>query len=251
MDDPIDLVEVQRQLDRRRAELEAAEGKLQRDSSQAIGPLAQRIASSPERMASTLTANLPASAPGLPTPVARPSSAISRHSGANAASVRQAVLALDSDRAGSLLQALLRPLEQLSLQPVLSEDFEVTGYRLTGPIQPRTLAEMKRLVEQMTKCSGKELVARELLKCLTLTKSRERDGADVTLMIAAMADRLAEFPPDVVATALRKWADRETWWPSLAELREPCLREMRWRRSLKIALEEAETIPQSGGGDAA
>lgn len=252
-DETIDLEEVQRNLDRRRLELEASEGVLRRDSSPAIGALASRMTSTPEALASTLERCSKTSPPGQQTPPAgRAISVISRRSSVPALDARQTVVRLkealasrDSDKAGLALQALLRPLERSSLEPELTSDFEVTGYRLTGPIPAQKLAVLTAWTERMTEPCGREAISREALRCLSLTKSRERDAADLQLFAAALADELAEFPIDVATTAFRKWARREKWWPSLAEIREPCLREMRWRRSLKIALEDASRM--SGG----
>lgn len=248
MEEPIDFLEAQRNLERRRQQLEADEGVLRFENFRGIGDLTQKIVSSPSTVASTLKRNLPASALGQPTPRTT-GSAISKRSGGNAVStisdVTQALRMRDSDLAGSRLQALLRPLERSSLQPVLSDDgspttdWAVVGYRLTGPIPLAQLTALQTLVAEMLEPCGRETIGREALRCLTLTKSRERDAADLRLFAAALSDELAEFPADVVTTAFRKWARREKWWPSLSEIRDQCQFEMRWRRSLKIALDEA------------
>ena len=80
-------------------------------------------------------------------------------------------------------------------------------------------------------------LVQEIGRCLMLTKSRPRDADDQALMLGALADELAAFPGDVVATELRAWARRETWWPTLAEIAERCRRATRARNGLRRACE--------------
>ena len=70
----------------------------------------------------------------------------------------------------------------------------------------------------------------------SLTASRQRDQTDLKLMIGALSEELTEFPPDVVRTALRKWAKSSKWWPTLAEIREECLWRVERRRELLKSL---------------
>lgn len=142
----------------------------------------------------------------------------------------------------------LKPLATSSLRCVTGPDYELVGYELVGPLEAGMLARLTKLADAITKPAGAELVAKAAHKCLLVTKSRDHSAEDVRLMVTVFAGDLAEFPADAVETAFRKWSRREKWWPSLSEIREECHRQMRWRRSLKIALEDARRIP---GGDAA
>ena len=248
--DEIDLLEVQRNLERRREQLEASEGPLRRGDHgfRQIGILVPKVASSPGSSGSTPTPSSPSSATTGPTSPGRavaasPGSGPGKTVAATVpklAAVREAVLAQDSDLVAHRLQAWLRPFET-SLRPSISEDgnpatdWEITGYRLVGPLPAKMLADLEPVMQRLTAPAGPQAVLAPALRCLTLTKSRERDGMDLRLFAAALAEELGEFPVDVVATAFRRWARRETWWPSLAEIREQCLREMRWRNSLKAA----------------
>jgi hypothetical protein len=109
----------------------------------------------------------------------------------------------------------------------MNADFDVLGYRGRLP------AELKPLVDRINQPAGPKMVNGAAARCLSVTKSRATDGMDLRMMLAVFADELAQFPEDVVATAFRKWAQREKWWPSLAEIRDQCQRLNRVRASLR------------------
>ena len=68
--------------------------------------------------------------------------------------------------------------------------------------------------------------------------SRRTDGEDDTRFLATLLlARLAEYPADVTREAMRRWTDREKWFPSWAELKAECDRLFRRRRLLREALE--------------
>jgi hypothetical protein len=113
------------------------------------------------------------------------------------------------------------------LRPIESASFDLIGYEGTLPEGAHPI------IERICKPAGRQVVMGAAGRCLNLTKARQQDGMDLRLMIEGFADELAEFPEDVVATAFRKWAQREKWWPSLAEIRDQCQRLNRVRRSLK------------------
>ena len=77
-----------------------------------------------------------------------------------------------------------------------------------------------------------ELV-QEITRCLMLTRAARQDQQDQTLRLAALAQELKVFPADIVIAALRHWARKERWWPTLAELRDDCQKAMRVRKSLR------------------
>lgn len=62
-------------------------------------------------------------------------------------------------------------------------------------------------------------------------------------MLAAFTEELVKFPPDLVCWSLRKWSQKETWWPSLAEIMAPIKREMGWRNSLETAANTVANAP--------
>jgi hypothetical protein len=80
------------------------------------------------------------------------------------------------------------------------------------------------------------MVVEELARLRMLTKSRAGDETDRELTYVALAEELVEFPPDVIRSALRKIARRETFFPSLAEMIDQCQREVRNRRLIARAI---------------
>lgn len=216
----------------KRRERRAAE---ERDSL-SIGNLTSRIASSPEALASHLD-ELRKSLPNSATTgsalrgrtEAKPRSdgtALGVIDAGLLPSVEQAWQARDAEALDLSLCRLLKR-HAMSLAPLMSAEFDVLGYRGSLP------ESLRPLVERINAPAGPKMVNGAAARCLAVTKSRATDGTDLRMMLAVFADELAEFPEDVVATAFRKWARREKWWPSLAEILDQCQRLSRVRASLK------------------
>ena len=118
-------------------------------------------------------------------------------------------------------------------------DFEITGYSWREPIPAGSELDAARavLAAAMVGAPAK-IVMSELLRLAAVTKSRAESEEDQAFRFAAFRDELAEFPEDVIRTAMRKIARREIFFPSLSELRDQCQREFRHRKLLAAALEE-------------
>jgi pimeloyl-ACP methyl ester carboxylesterase len=218
----------------------------------AIGNLTMPIVSSPENLASTLARSQPSSeTTGPRLPVAKPPGSIgTRRSATPAASMpADIVVAMASSEAESidkLVLASLPPSVARSLTPVLREwndpdagfDFEIIGYawREPRPGAPDLDAARAVAATAMVRAPAKIVMA-ELLRLAAVTKSRAESEEDQAFRFAAFRDELAEFPEDVVRTALRKIGRREKFFPSLADLRDQCQREFRHRKLLVSALE--------------
>ncbi len=177
-----------------------------------IGSLTTSIANSPDRTALILTRPLPNSAitgSGSPAPVAASSIGIPR-SETDAVTL----LAKGADEGNS----------------ALVHD-ALTALRKSAP----TL--LKPWLERISEPAKAARIAPEIIRCLQLTASRERDGMDLRMMVASLSEELAEYPWDVVKTALREWSRSEKWWPTLAEMREACQwrvdRRRRWLTELQ------------------
>lgn len=150
--------------------------------------------------------------------------------------LRNALAEGNAESVDRALQALLVPSLKRLLDTQVTVDYETIGYRARGPIPVDTKAEWSQLLSMLNAPSTSQLIAQEASRCLSLTASRQREGMDLDVMAQALMDELMEFPPDVVKTALRNWARREKWWPTLAEIREDCLRLCRIRRSLAAVM---------------
>lgn len=111
------------------------------------------------------------------------------------------------------------------------------GFDLVRPLNPERAAEVLGWLDTLDRKPSRAELVTEIGRCLMLTKSRPQDQGDQTLMLAALTQELSEFPADVLATELRKWARREKWWPTLSELRDKCQQAMRVRKSLRRCCE--------------
>lgn len=145
-------------------------------------------------------------------------------------------MAQDAEAVDRALAALLKPLEMSCLEPRLTSDFELQGWRRTADLPSNMLPALRQTAEAITKPAGRSLAAQEAGRCLLLTKSKSSDQTDLKLMIAALADEMGEYPADVLVTAFRRWAKREKWSPSLAEIKAECDRLCRLRKSFAKAV---------------
>ncbi len=230
----------QREFERVNRMFEEKEGKMA-PAFQQIGSSVPNLPTSLEPRAS-IPSTLPPASPTTGTANLVP--AVGKSTGqqlsvigaADLATVEQAWQAQDSEALDESLYRSLRPLRTLSLRSISDNDFNLLGYERIGPIEPRTLETLREVVDKINWPAGAEQAAKSIGKCLMLTKNREPDGADLRGTILLFAEDLGEFPSDVIATACRKHARQEKWWPALSELREQCHRANRARRSLKRAL---------------
>lgn len=78
-----------------------------------------------------------------------------------------------------------------------------------------------------------------LAKLSALVAQRADSDAGAEVQLAAYAERLREYPADIVAEVLRDWPNRSQWWPTWFELRERL--EPKLQRRLAM-LEDIEAI---------
>lgn len=216
------------------------ERRVEERDSQQIGSLTSKIANSALALAATHTPSPPDSAI---SGTASPGRAVSRPIGqlpgvigaAELLTAEQAWQARDSDSLESALYRSLKPV-QTCLRPLSDDSHDLVGYELVSPLPPASLPMLRDIARRINEPAGPNEAIGMITRLLTVTKSREADGIDLRHMIAILAEELAEFPIDVLATVCRKWARQEKWWPSLSELRDQCQRATRWRRSLKKAI---------------
>lgn len=111
------------------------------------------------------------------------------------------------------------------------------------PLPPAKTPAAEAMIEQARQALDAALVPAEpaaVLKMLARlkisTSSRNRDGDDAKLERRVFADELRRYPLDVVDEACRRWARREQWWPSIAEIVGECDKLVNWRRVTREAL---------------
>ena len=116
-------------------------------------------------------------------------------------------------------------------------DFEVIGYqRVDAEVPAEDLVKAKGIVGECLKGARGDLIKAELARLRVSTKSRAELDDDLAMGFQVLAEECANYPPDVVVWALRGWARSETFYPSLAEIRDRLQRGVRRRRSLLAAI---------------
>lgn len=120
-----------------------------------------------------------------------------------------------------------------SSRQAIADERGITRIQLERPIYPvEETDRLKTLLETALSPSTTSQIGPELTACLSVTKSRERDGIDLKMMVARFMDELLVYPADIVQTALRNWARDETFWPALAEIRKACQWRLERRRRI-------------------
>lgn len=151
--------------------------------------------------------------------------------------------ALERRAAGAVRQAFTAWLDDLSgrafYAPLASHGLALSV--LPGrSISPETIAKARAGLARIMQPAPRDLIVEEARKALTATARRDPTAGDAAALIALLVDFLAEFPADVISTAFRSWIATKTFWPTVAEIREHCDREYRWRVSLAASLDRAE-----------
>jgi hypothetical protein len=122
------------------------------------------------------------------------------------------------------------------IDPEYGYDCETIGYELSLHLATQAEIETARmLVERCMEPAADQVIKGELARLRASTKSREIDD-DLVLVFQVMAEECASYPADVVVWALRGWARAETFYPSLAEIRDRLQRGARRRQSLLSGL---------------
>lgn len=149
--------------------------------------------------------------------------------------LRNELASQDADRLDTAILRWRAQLPRSHAQSIVDER-GVTRIQLPKPMMPPETDDIRTMVEVSLSPSTAAQIAPELTACLSVTKSRSRDGLDLKLMVAKFVDELLEFPADIVQTALKGWAREEVFWPSLAEIRKACVWRVERRRRLLESL---------------
>lgn len=204
-----------------------------------IGSLAQKIGSSLKIVVSTPeTCSGGSEITGSRSQAQTPRNSTGLQRGAIGAVDLRTIDRLDADAVGRALRASLPPALSSSLKESVDSNFDLVGYEVVGPIDPAEARQALALMDEFQSDNAAAVIKAATI-CLTVTASREREFADIKMLMAALMDGTKEFPADVVVTAFRRWQKVEKWWPALSEIRSRCLEEMRWRRSLRRILEKS------------
>ncbi len=216
-----------------------------------LGDLMPRTLPSPADSGSTPEPS-PTSSPttGTRSLAERVSSSIGMQRGATGAvalSPERAMAMLDPEAVDRALVASLPPslasicqeVERTWTDPVYGFDYEVTGYSFGAGILDASdddLRTARNTVAVYMRPPSEVVIKQELARLRASTKSREADNDDVAMGFQVLAEECSEYPADVVVWALRGWAKREVFYPSLAEVRDLLQRGSRRRESLAKSL---------------
>lgn len=202
----------------------------------AISPMRPGSASTPNACSKTYEAG-----PPMPRP-AGGRSETPAHSGAAGAVAMPMPVAIARDspdpaRTERALIACLPPRLRSSLREKLSDEYELVGFELLRPLVASEAETVVAWLDELDRPASHPELVQEITRCLLLTRAAKQDQQDQALRLAALAQELKAFPADVVIAAMRQWARREKWWPTLADLRDACQHAMRVRRSLRHCCE--------------
>lgn len=146
--------------------------------------------------------------------------------------------------AASLIAALPDSLTA-TLEPVVSRTFPTSGetqreflrFQLTAPVPDQDRSQALALVKQSLNPMAHTELAKMLVTMRVTTRSKAESSALVDLQLEVYAQKLQDWPADVVRSVLAAWPDTNVFWPSWAELvalMEPLTRK---RRALLEVLE--------------
>jgi hypothetical protein len=68
--------------------------------------------------------------------------------------------------------------------------------------------------------AGRRETLEWLAELKLLTRTRSMTDKELGLTFASLADRLADFPGEVVFTVLKRWPEKSKWFPTLNEILE-------------------------------
>ena len=227
---------------------------------QTIGRRLPKIDCLPETLGSTPTPSPPSSSiTGDPCPDKRGSSLTGRLPSATAAvkNTNTKLLDLapslvDAHLAASLPPSVICALKAVTLDrtgSLFGWDREFVGYELVPEAQiPHedwpALDRTIKLHQRACATAPKDIIAKELAAVRVLTKARAEHQDDMKFMFAVYAEKLSDYPADVVMHVLKTQADMSIWWPSWMELKDRLdLHGKKRMRRLKALCELREKSP--------
>ena len=126
------------------------------------------------------------------------------------------------------------------IDPVHGYCCDIVGYEFNHAVPHDALEDARRQVNAACAPASETMLGRELARLRVSTKSRDLDETELALTLQVLAEEAAEWPADVAVAAMRRWAKRETFFPSLAELRAEMQAMGRRRLALGDLLRKAE-----------
>lgn len=155
-------------------------------------------------------------------------------------------------------ECLPLPLASLLARPVWRDNFGENGwngyperYELPAVISDdqRAMAGMALdLYRQACAPLDPVSLAHELATLRTRTAATKTSDGEMDMLLDSLVDDLADYPADLVLSAIRDWRRASKWWPKMSELLEHIEPEVARRRSIMAALEGATQAPVAAIG---
>ena len=123
------------------------------------------------------------------------------------------------------LQASLPQSVTQSMAEQTDKDYMLTGFELMTPIPDQDRADAITMLEASLMPLPRDETVKELTRLKVMTKSRNMEQAELSMMMSVYADELSSFPADIVRYVLRSVADTSPWFPAWADLAG----ELQWR----------------------
>jgi len=112
-----------------------------------------------------------------------------------------------------------------SLAEQTDKDYMLTGYILMTAIPTQDRQDAITILAASLMPLPRAEAVKELTRLKVMTKSRNMEQAELSMMMSVYADELSRFPADIVTYVLRSYADTNIWFPAWADLAT----ELRWR----------------------
>lgn len=127
-------------------------------------------------------------------------------------------------------------------------DFEIVGYSLDASLVAEDdRQEGERLLGYAMAPASVQVIQEALARLRAGTKARSEAVGDLAMTMQVLAEECAEYPPDVVRSACRRWMRRERWFPSVAELRDEMQRLARHREMIERAIRREDRASRRYG----
>lgn len=143
------------------------------------------------------------------------------------------------------LPATVRPLIEWQQTSVFGADGQFEAVTVAGAtIRPGATvtdlcAALAAVERSLHPCRDGDIAVEALAPMYATRRNRPGEQLDEQASLAVLADRLREFPRDVIEEAGAYIIDTTPWMPAVSELLQIIDRKMRPRRALKAALEQA------------
>lgn len=118
-------------------------------------------------------------------------------------------------------------------------NYDVVGYEIAVPLDDAAQEAVAALLVPHLAPAPASLIDRELARLRASCIAARIEDDDLAMRFDVLMDECEGWPADVVRSALRGWAAREKYFPTLAEVRDALQRHGRARRSLGANLERA------------